>query len=320
MAGNKFRTFRKSEKEERKNDIEKDCNIILKKNYQILTKPKEDEKYRSEEIFKEGTVKKVIDIIHNEDNIYIKILNKINNIRYIALHDKEGNNIVEKHKYLEKKEEKKSNSKIETFGSIRLCDSKTENEQKNIENNSFKKANELMTKMIRFMGPKELNPINIPQESTNTLNNQNNNAEDESDPFSKNDAFSQVKNEKSPNKKEIKGDNIKENISQKEEKKNIYSKQNMVNYSEQLCPINKNFCQSFNSDSLSKTYLVNFYLLKRELKRIEKEEFQEDYENKGMNFSFEQKYEKGIQVIYRPLEIEFKNFNLKKFDWLNRKL
>ena len=93
MAGNKFRTFRSKEdsKEQKKTDIEKDSNIILKKNYEILTKAKEDEKYRTKEVLKEGTIKRVIDIIQNEDNTYIKILNESKNIRYIALYDNKGN-------------------------------------------------------------------------------------------------------------------------------------------------------------------------------------------------------------------------------------
>ena len=132
MAGNKFRTFRRNEdsKEQKKTDIEKGSNIILKKNYEILTKAKEDEKYRAKEVLKEGTIKRVIDIIQNEDNTYIKILNESKNIRYIALYDNKGNYIIQKHKSFPNKEEKnKHNPKIETYRSIRLCDAKIEDDQ-----------------------------------------------------------------------------------------------------------------------------------------------------------------------------------------------
>ena len=45
MAGNKFRNPRK--KEEKKEGLEKGIKAILKKDYEILTKPKEERKYYS---------------------------------------------------------------------------------------------------------------------------------------------------------------------------------------------------------------------------------------------------------------------------------
>ena len=59
-------------------------------------------------MLKEGTIKRVIDIIQNEDNTYIKILNESKNIRYIALYDNKGNYIIQKHKSFPNKEEKKT--------------------------------------------------------------------------------------------------------------------------------------------------------------------------------------------------------------------
>ena len=110
MAGNKFRTFRSKEdsKKQKKNRHRKRFKYNLEKNYEILTKAKEDEKYRTKEVLKEGTIKRVIDIIQNEDNTYIKILNESKNIRYIALYDNKGNYIIQKHKSFPNKEEKKT--------------------------------------------------------------------------------------------------------------------------------------------------------------------------------------------------------------------
>ena len=94
-------------------------------------------------MLKEGTIKRVIDIIQNEDNTYIKILNESKNIRYIALYDNKGNYIIQKNKsFLNKEEKNKHNPKIETYRSIRLCDAKIENDQNNEKDlNYFQKPN-----------------------------------------------------------------------------------------------------------------------------------------------------------------------------------
>lgn len=308
MAGNKFRTFRNKEdsKEQKKADIEKESNIILRRNYEILTKPKEDEKYRSKEILKQGTTKKVIDIIQNEDNTYIKILNKDNNFRYIPLNDNNGNYIIKKYESIKNKGEKNNHkSKIETFGSIRLCDSKEENEENRQEDlNPFKKPNELMFKMISFVCPKIFNLKYDSQENSNISNisssytndnNKNNNIENISEPFYVNDVFNQ-EYKKNDNQ------NLNENKDNNNNNNNIFNSIKRVkqNYCETYSSKgNKSYESnktqtSFEIPSLSKTIFVTYYLLKRELNK-------QGIELK--NLPLEPKYDKGIQVIYMPLKI-----------------
>ena len=333
MAGNKFRTFRRKEdsKEKKKTDIEKDSNIILKKNYEILTKAKEDEKYRAKEVLKEGTIKRVIDIIQNEDNTYIKILNESKNIRYIAVYDNKGNYVIQKYKSFQNKEEKnKHNSKIETYRSIRLCDAKIENDKNNEKDlNYFQKPNELMNKMIKFLGPEKLISTKDSKESikntnnlSNLYDNQGNNIEDKSDPFCVNDAFNQNNRIENNNKKEIKTDNNNKNLKLKEIKNTIEIKENesISNISEQFCSISNKFCginttqNSLDMNYSKKNYLVNCYLLKRELDRLEKEKnIEEKSKFEIKNLPLEPKYEKGFQVIYRPLTILCKNYFFKEY-------
>ena len=57
-----------------------------------------------------------------------------------------------------------------------------------------------------------------------------------------------------------------------------------------------------NMNSSKKNYLVNCYLLKRELDKLDKERnLEEKYKFEIKNLPLEPKYEKGFQVIYRPL-------------------
>ena len=97
MAGNKFRKFREEEKSEA-NNIERNSNVMLTKNYSILLKAKEEQKYRSSYHFKEGTIVNVLDIINYMGLMYLKITMKKNDIAfgYIKVKDNEGNNNIKK--------------------------------------------------------------------------------------------------------------------------------------------------------------------------------------------------------------------------------
>ena len=155
MAGNKFRNYRnnkesndeKNEKEEN-NNVERNKNVVLTKDYNILIKAKEEKRYHSEQIYHEGTITKVIDIIENENMKFVKIETKQNNkltFGYIAVKDKNGNFNVQTFESnginLEEKKPLKYN--LETYGSIKLGDAKlsnNENTQNNQEDlNSHKK-------------------------------------------------------------------------------------------------------------------------------------------------------------------------------------
>lgn len=271
-------------------------------------------------MLKEGTIKRVIDIIQNEDNTYIKILNESKNIRYIALYDNKGNYIIQKHKSFPNKEEKnKYNSKIETYRSIRLCDAKIENDQNNEKDlNYFQKPNELMNKMIKFIDPEKLwssedskESSNIINNSSNLYNNQGNNIEDKPDSFCLIDAFNQNNKIENNNKKEIKSDNNNKNLNLKEINNSIEIKESkpISNYTEQFCSISNKFCgintyqNRMNMNSSKKNYLVNCYLLKRELDKLDKERnLEEKSKFEIKNLPLEPKYEKGFQVIYRPIK------------------
>ena len=169
---------------------------------------------------------------------------------------------------------------------IRLCDAKIEDDQNNQKDlNYFQKPNELMNKMIKFMGPEKLwstedskESSNITNNSSNLYDNQGNNIEDKSDPFCVNDAFNQNNNIENNNKKEIKSDNNNnKNLKLKEIKNTIEIKENkpISKISEQFCSISNKFCginttqNSLDMNSSKKNYLVNCYLLKRELDRLD---------------------------------------------------
>ena len=63
-------------------------------------------------------------------------------------------------------------------------------------------------------------------------------------------------------------------------------------------------------NSSKKNYLVNCYLLKRELDRLDKKKnLEKKYKFEIKNLPLEPKYEKGFQVIYRPLTLLWKDAN-----------
>ena len=165
MAGNKFRNFRPEKKKgkEGKIDIEKNSKIKLLKDIDILTKPKDDEKYQTKCICKKGSVLKVVDIIKNKDIFFLKIEYRNNDeicYGYIPFLDKEGNKNIEK--YVEKKEneknkEKKKNSRLVTFGSIRLSEAQAGIEKTPEDVNCVKKATKLKDKIIDYLSSQNPN-------------------------------------------------------------------------------------------------------------------------------------------------------------------
>ena len=148
---------------------------------------------------------------------------------------------------------------------IRLCDAKIEDDQNNQKDlNYFQKPNELMNKMIKFMGPEKLwstedskESSNITNNSSNLYDNQGNNIEDKSDPFCVNDAFNQNNNIENNNK----------NLNLKKIKNTIEIKENkpISKISEQFCSISNKFCginttqNSLDMNSSKKNYLVNCF-------------------------------------------------------------
>ena len=106
MAGNKFRNFRSEEESEKKSEkdlnIERDSNIVLTKDYEILTKPKEDQRYHSKQIYKKGTLAKVIDnkVISNKIP-FVKIL-MLNNNKSIFGYIPLNNGIIKPYEFANK--------------------------------------------------------------------------------------------------------------------------------------------------------------------------------------------------------------------------
>ena len=316
MAGNKFRTFRK--KEEKKEELEKDVNVILKKDYEILTKPKEEKKYYSKQILKEGTIIKTCDIIKNEDNIYVKIVIKKNDkvvFGYIASSDKNGNYNIEKYQATEKKEEKNNNSKIEKYGTIKLSDAKIENEQKSQEDlNCLKNKDELMNKMISFMGPDTSEINDESQESTDVSNNLSQiyekEKENDNNKGKKVNQFD-IKNKEKLKEKEAKINDSKNNLQSKEKEENNKASPNKSNFIERFISMSNNFYRSrrdkssFEMNSLKKKFLVYCYILKRELDKLHIiKNLEKTIKNEENNLTLEPKYKKGIQVIFRPIKKE----------------
>ena len=312
MAGNKFRTFRK--KEEKKNGLEKDINVILKKDYEILTKPKEEKKYYSKQILKEGTIIKTCDIIKNEDNTYVKIVIKKNDkviFGYIASSDKNGNYNIEKYQATEKKEEKNSNSEIEKYGAIKLGDAKIENEQKSQEDlNCLKNKDELMNKMISFMGPDTSEINDESQESTDISNNLSQIYEKENVNYKgkKVNQFD-MKNTEIHKGEETKIDDCKIYLESKEKEKRNKNSQNKSIYNAPFIVMNNNLfvsetgSSSYDIVSLKKKYLANCYKLKRELDKLLRVKNPEE-KKKENNLTLEPKYKKGIQIIFKPFEYD----------------
>ena len=315
MAGNKFRNYRngkdyKVEKEENHN-IERNRNIVLKKDYNILLRAKEEKKYYSDTIYKEGKVTKVVDIIKNDNITYIKIeLNKNSKLifGYIPLKDKKGNFNVQTFESNEKKFEeiKPIKYKLETYGSIKLGEANITNNENNKKNkeyaNDYKKNNELLDKMINFFKEKNIeearertdeNNISKAQKINTDLKNKN----------------PQLNNE-DQTKKDLNGE-------KKISKTNKISANNFIN---QFHYISNNYYKKndISQDSLTaqKKYLSYCYLM---LKKLEKSQELNNIKDKIElpNLLLEPKYKKGVQVIYRPIgilkplcNIIYKKFNI----------
>ena len=291
MAGNKFRNFRKEENpKEKEEKIERNSKIILTKDYEILSKAKEDAKYRFNEFYKKGSIVNVLDIIKNAGMMYLKIQtkNKNNIFGYIPLKDNEGNYNVEK--YEEKKEEKKINKQnFETYGSIKLGDAKisnNENIQKNNEDiQAYKKVDELKFKIIKFLGDEmfekekeESSDMNYPSSYHYSLNDENDKTQNE--PYHVEDSFSTNESAQNNNtKNKVNPENISKYMND-----NILPKEGSI-------PVE-------NEKSTIKL-IVTLWRYRQEIKKI----YQKKIELP--NLPLEPKYEKGIQVIYRPLDMKW---------------
>ena len=291
MAGNKFRNFRKEENpKEKEEKIERNSKIILTKDYEILSKAKEDAKYRFNEFYKKGSIVNVLDIIKNAGMMYLKIQTKSKNrtFGYIPLKDNEGNYNVKK--YEEKKEEKKINKQnFETYGSIKLGDAKisnNENIQKNNEDiQAYKKVDELKFKIIKFLGDEmfekekeESSDMNYPSSYHYSLNDENDKTQNE--PYHVEDSFSTNESAQNNNtRNKVNPENISKYMND-----NILPKEGSI-------PVE-------NEKSTIKL-IVTVWRYRQEIKKI----YQKKIELP--NLPLEPKYEKGIQVIYRPLDMKW---------------
>jgi hypothetical protein len=291
MAGNKFRNFRKEENSKEKEEkIERNSKIILTKDYEILSKAKEDAKYRFNEFYKKGSIVNVLDIIKNAGMKYLKIQTKNKNrtFGYIPLKDNEGNYNVKK--YEEKKEEKKINKQnFETYGSIKLGDAKisnNENIQKNNEDiQAYKNVDELKHKIIKFLGDEmfekekeESSDMNYPSSYHYSLNDENDKTQN--DPYHVEDSFSTNESAQNNNtRNKVNPENISKYMND-----NILPKEGSI-------PVE-------NEKSTIKL-IVTVWRYRQEIKKI----YQKKIELP--NLPLEPKYEKGIQVIYRPLDMKW---------------
>ena len=297
MAGNKFRNFRKEENpKEKEEKIERNSKIILTKDYEILSKAKEDAKYRFNEFYKKGSIVNVLDIIKNAGMMYLKIQTKSKNrtFGYIPLKDNEGNYNVKK--YEEKKEEKKINKQnFETYGSIKLGDAKisnNENIQKNNEDiQAYKNVDELKHKIIKFLRNEMMRPMRmiekVKEESSDikspsaydgNLNNENDKTQN--DPYHVEDSFST-------------------NESTQNNSKNINNTGNKVNPENISKYMNDNILPK-KEDSITVANEKNIVM--KIVTRRYYEEIKKIYQKIELpNLPLEPKYEKGIQVIYRPV-------------------
>ena len=301
MAGNKFRNFRKEENpKEKEEKIERNSKIILTKDYEILSKAKEDAKYRFNEFYKKGSIVNVLDIIKNAGMMYLKIQTKSKNrtFGYIPLKDNEGNYNVKK--YEEKKEEKKINKQnFETYGSIKLGDAKisnNENIQKNNEDiQAYKNVDELKHKIIKFLRNEMMRPMRmiekVKEESSDikspsaydgNLNDENDKTQN--DPYHVEDSFSTNESTQN-NSKNINNTGNKvnpENISKYMNDNILPKKEDSITVANEKCIVMK---------------IVTRWRYYEEIKKILK--------NIDLpNLPLEPKYEKGIQVIYRPLALK----------------
>jgi hypothetical protein len=274
---------------------------MLTKNYSILLKAKEEQKYRSNFLLKEGTIVNVLDIIKNKGSTYLKIPMKNNDLTfgYIKLKDDEGNNNIKNIE--EKKEEKKIDKpKREICHSIRLGDAEkigTEKKKKSQEElNCEKRSKEFLDKIaIPLIVDKSLNQKNEEeQDSTDistTLDNEANNPfyEKENNPFNDEEGFI---TEKSKEKTDLKT---------KEKNNGNKNKTKDENLSTKFCPGNGSNI-SPNSIPVLKGILAGGYLLNKG--------FKEQGGNYGGCPSLEPKYEKGIQVIIRAFDLRE---NIRKY-------
>jgi len=291
MAGNKFRNARKEKKPEEKKEeelsnIPKNSKVVLTKDYEILSKAKEDPKYHSKYAFKQGTVINVLDTIKNMGLMYLKIPMMKNDLTfgYIKAKDSEGN--CNFRKYEEKKEqETKDKPNIEKCHSIRLADAKIPNNgsnQKSQEELKCEKNNiEFMDNtVIPFFTNIALNE-NVEEEQKGTdirttLDNlENSNIENENDPFNV-ELYSPEKKDK------LKSEEKKNGTGEKNPYKNPFF-------------LNKTSGSETRTKSIPeiKNKLSEIYLLKKDLKE----------KLKNGNSSLEPKYEKGFQVILRRLDL-----------------
>ena len=309
MAGNKFRNFRKEENSKEKEEkIERNSKIILTKDYEILSKAKEDAKYRFNEFYKKGSIVNVLDIIKNAGMMYLKIQtkNKNNIFGYIPLKDNEGNYNVKK--YEEKKEEKKINKQnFETYGSIKLGDAKisnNENIQKNNEDiQAYKNVDELKHKIIKFLRNEMMRPMRmiekVKEESSDikspsaydgNLNDENDKTQN--DPYHVEDSFSTNESTQN-NSKNINNTGNKvyqENISKYMNDNILPKKEDSITVANEKCNVIMNIVTRRYYEEIKKIY-----------QKIELP-----------NLPLEPKYEKGIQVIYRPLDLKGLN---KIYKW-----
>ena len=309
MAGNKFRNFRKEENSKEKEEkIERNSKIILTKDYEILSKAKEDAKYRFNEFYKKGSIVNVLDIIKNAGMMYLKIQTKSKNrtFGYIPLKDNEGNYNVKK--YEEKKEEKKINKQnFETYGSIKLGDAKisnNENIQKNNEDiQAYKNVDELKHKIIKFLGDEMMRPMRmiekVKEESSDikspsaydgNLNNENDKTQN--DPYHVEDSFSTNESTQN-NSKNINNTGNKvnpENFSKYMNDNILPKKEDSITVANEKCNVIMNIVTRRYYEEIKKIY-QKIYL---------------------PNLPLEPKYEKGIQVIYRPLDLKGLN---KIYKW-----
>ena len=301
MAGNKFRNFRNKEEETKEKadkdiNIERDSNIILTTDYGILTKPKDDPKYHSKYILKKGTLAKVKDNVISNNIPFLKLFMPNESIfGYIPFKDKLGNNILEPYDFFKnnKKDKKKIKSNISTYGSIELGKAKLANDENNQKSQEdikcLKNSKELELKFIKLL----VNDIQNEQENTNESTEISNISQPEVDlsQNNKDDPFDLNNSIKKPEPKVMP----------------IVNRIDISNLKDQFCPLSKNYGynkeNNFSQDLINnmKDYLVNCYLMKKELnnnkqamKPIEKEKY-----------TLEPKYDKGYQLIYRSLDFPF---------------
>ena len=316
MAGNKFRKFREEKKSEEKkeeeeaNSIKRNSNVMLTKDYTILLKAKEEQKYNSKYLFKKGTIIKVVDIIKNMGSIYLKFLMEKNDLTFGYIKEKDEKGIDNIKNIEEKKEEKKENKidkpKREICHSIRLGDAKKINSPKSQEElNCEKRSKEFLDNIaIPLFFDKILNKNNEEeQDSTDistTLDNGEYNLNNEKENnFGDEECFRDKKS-----KEEAVGKSNEKNKGNKKETKD-------VNPSEKFTLINANprhrNGNNNNSNLIphSKKKLAECYKLNKA--------FKETVGKYSGSPSLEPKYKKGFQVIIRRFDFIRMPGKIEKF-------